>query len=77
MQSLMCNWFEDWGRVIKDGLGQFWLIVLIVVFASISLLFLSNILRASVNKSKIVIKWGQLILLAIFLFFTIWFLTLA
>ena len=77
MQSLMCNWFEDWGRAIKDGLGQLWLIILIVVFASVSLLLLSNIIRASVNKSKIVIKWGQIILLAIFLFFTIWFLTLA
>lgn len=76
MKSLLCNWFDDWGRAIYDGLGRTWLIILIVLFSFISLYLLQNILRASINKSKIVIKWGQIILLIIFVLFTIWFCTL-
>lgn len=73
MLSLLCNWFDDWGRAIREGLGTGWLIALIVVFSCIALYLMQNILRASINKTKIVIKWGQLILLAIFILFIVWF----
>jgi len=73
MTSLLCNWFDDWGRSIRAGLGETWLIVLIVVFSFIALCLLQNIFRASINKTKFVFKWGQLILLIIFVLFIIWF----
>ena len=73
MNSLICNWFDDWGRAIRDGLGQTWMIVLIVVFAGMTLYLLQNVLRASISKTKIVFKWGQLFLMIVFLLFTIWF----
>lgn len=73
MVSLLCNWFDDWGRAIKNGLGETWLIILIVAFSVIALVLLQNILRASINKTKIVIKWGQIIFLVIFVLFIVWF----
>ena len=73
MKSLLCNWFDDWGIAIRNGLGTGWLIALVVIFSVIALWLLQNILRASINKSKIVIKWGQLILLVVFVLFIVWF----
>lgn len=73
MLSLLCNWFDDWGRTIRTGLGEGWLITLIVIFSVIALYLLQNILRASINKTKIVIKWGQILLLAVFILFIVWF----
>lgn len=73
MNSLLLNWFDDWGRAIHDGLGNTWLIVLICVFAVCSLWLLKNILSASINKTKMKIKWVQIIFLIIFVLFTIWF----
>ncbi len=76
MNSLLCNWFDDWGRAIYDGLGETWLIILTLVFAGIALFLLQNILRASINKTKIKIKWFQIIFCIIFILFTIWFCTI-
>ncbi len=71
--SLLCNWFDDWGRAIKIGLGETWLIILICLFSVVALYLLQNILRASINKTKIVIKWGQIIFLIILVLFIVWF----
>ena len=74
--SLICNWFDDWGIAIKEGLGQTWMIVLLALFSFVALYLLQDILRASINKTKIVMKWGELFFLAIFVFFIVWFCTL-
>ena len=74
--SLVCNWFDDWGLAIKEGLGETWMIVLLALFSFVALYLLQDILRASINKTKIVVKWGELFLLAIFMFFIVWFCTL-
>lgn len=71
--SLLCSWFDDWGRAIKNGLGQTWLIILIVAFTFVAMLLLQSILRASINKTKFKIKWGQIFLLIIFVLFIVWF----
>ena len=76
MKSLLLNWFDDWGFAIRDGLGQSGLITLIVVFTFIALFLLQNIARASINKTKLVVKWGQIFFLIIFVLFIIWFCTL-
>ena len=73
MVSLLCNWFDDWGRSIRNGLGQTGLIILIVLFSVIALWLMQNIFRASINKTKFVFKWGQLIFLVIFVLFIVWF----
>ena len=73
MNSLLCNWFDDWGRTIKNGLGTTGIVIFLVAFACVSLLLLYSIIKGAMFKSKIVIKWGQLILLAIFILFIIWF----
>ena len=74
--SLVCNWFDDWGLAIKEGLGETWMIVLLALFSFVALYLLQDILRTSINKTKIVVKWGELFLLAIFMFFIVWFCTL-
>lgn len=74
MNSLLCNWFDDWGRTIRNGLGNTWMIIFIVAFVSIALCLLISIFKASVNKTKFVIKWGQIIFFIIFVLFAIWFL---
>lgn len=73
MNSLLCNWFEDWGRAIKSGLGTAGVVTLLVVFSVIALLLVYRLCKAAINKPKVVIKWGQLILLIIFVLFIIWF----
>ena len=73
MNSLLCNWFEDWGRAIKDGLGTAGVVIFIVAFSCIALYLVYSICRGSLNKAKVVIKWGQVILLVIFVLFIIWF----
>lgn len=73
MNSLLCNWFDDWGRSIKNGLGTSWLIVLIILFAFISFYLIFNIFKASVNKTKLAFKWGQILFLIIFVLFIVWF----
>jgi hypothetical protein len=76
MKSILCSWFEDWGLAIRNALGTTWLVVFICAFAFISCLLLQSILRASINKTKFVFKWGQLICLIILVLFIIWFCTL-
>lgn len=77
MKSLLSNWFTNWGMAIKEGLGQTWLIVLAVVFICFALYLFQSFIRAAINKTKIVIKWGQIIFCVIFTLFAIWFITLA
>lgn len=73
MKSLLLNWFDDWGIAIREGLGETGLIILICVFSFCALFLLQSILRAPINKTKFVIKWGQLFLLIIFVLFLVWF----
>lgn len=76
MNSLMLNFIADWGRSIRNGLGETWTIILAVLFLVIALYLLQNVFRASINKTKIVFKWGQLFFLIVFSLFSIWFFTL-
>ena len=71
--SLLCNWFQDWGVAIESGLGRTWLIILTVALLCVDLFLLQDILRASINKTKIKIKWGEIILFIIFTLFVVWF----
>lgn len=73
MNSLLCNWLKDWGDSIRSGLGDTWMIVLLVVFTAIAFALMYSIFKASVGKTKFVIKWGQIILLIIFALFIVWF----
>lgn len=73
MNSLLCNWFTDWGRAIKSGLGTAGVIVFLVIYSCIALLLTYSIFKATINKAKLVIKWGQIILLIIFVLLIIWF----
>ena len=75
--GMLLNWFTDLGRSIQTSLGQTWIIILLCVFAAFGILLASNVLRASINKTKVVIKWGQLVFAIIFILLTIWFITLA
>ena len=75
--GLLCNWFTDLGRSVKAGLGQTGVIILMCVFAVFTIYLLQNVLRASIGKTKIVFKWGQIVFLVIFTLLTIWFITLA
>lgn len=73
IMSLLCNWFQDWGVAIESGLGRTWLIILTVALLCVDLFLLQDILRASINKTKIKIKWGEIILFIIFTLFVVWF----
>ena len=74
--SLLCDWFQDWGNAIKNGLGQTGLIIMLVVLGSLALLITWNILKASLGKTKVKILWGQIVLLIIIILFLAWFFTL-
>ncbi len=71
--SLLCNWFDDWGRAIESGLGRTWLIILTVALLLVALYLFQDIIRASINKTKIKIKWGEIIVFIIFALFIAWF----
>ena len=70
--SLICNWFDDWGRTIQNALGKSWVIVLFAAFLFISLCCLAAILRASIGKTKLVFKWGIIILFIISTLLAVW-----
>ena len=71
--NTLCSFIHDWGNSIKEGLGRTWLLILFIVFIFCALFFLQDFLRASINKTKIKIKWGVLFLLIIFALFAPWF----
>ncbi len=73
MNSLLCNWFDDWGYQIIDGLGQMGLIIFIVIFLLLICYFSYTILFKQIPKAKYKIKWVQIIFLVIVILFTIWF----
>lgn len=70
--GLLCNWFDDWGRSIQNALGKTWLAGVFAICIFISLFFLQYILRASINKNKIKIRWGSVIMLIIFVLLSVW-----
>lgn len=74
--SLLCDWFQDWGTSIKNGLGQTGLIVMIVILGCLALMISWNILKASLGKTKFKILWGQIFLLVIIILFLAWFFSL-
>lgn len=76
MKGLLSSFITDWGISIKEGLGETWTIVLAVLFLVFALYLMQNVFRASINKTKIVFKWGQIIFMIIFALFSIWFFTL-
>ena len=76
MTSFMCNFLVDWGRSIKAGLGPTWTVILLCFFACMFLYLMQNIFRASINKTKLVFKWGQIFFMIVFLLLTIWFCTI-
>lgn len=73
MNSLLCNWFADWGRSIKAGLGSVGIIIFLVAFSCMALFLGYKIIKAGFNKPKIIIKWGHLFFLIILILFIIWF----
>lgn len=75
--GLLCNWFTDLGRSVQEKLGPTWIIILMCIFAMFTIYLLQNVLRASIGKTKIVFKWGQIVFLVIFTLLTVWFITLA
>ena len=74
--GLLCNWFTNLGRNIQQSIGQTWIIILMCVLAFLALWLMQNVFRASIGKTKIVFKWGQIIFMIIFILLTIWFITL-
>lgn len=74
--SLLCDWFQDWGFAIREGLGHTGLVVMLVVLGCLALLISWNILKASLGKTKVKILWGQIFLLIIVALFIAWFATL-
>lgn len=74
--GLLLNWFTDLGRNVKNGLGNVGMIILLCVFSFMAVYLFQNAIRASINKTKIVFKWGQIIFAVIFLLLAIWFITL-
>ncbi len=76
MTSLICNWFHDWGRSIRAGLGQVGLIIFMVAFACIGAMLIYGIIKHATITIKRKIEWGYLFILIIIILFFIWFATL-
>ena len=71
--SLLCNWFEDWGRSVEGGLGRTGLMILTLVLLVMAMVMFQDLVRASINKTKVKIKWVELVIFIIFTLFVIWF----
>ena len=76
MISLLSSFITDWGKSIRAGLGETWTIIFAVFFLVVALYLMQNVFRASINKTKIVFKWGQIFFMIIFVLFAIWFFTI-
>ncbi|MCI8555527.1 MAG: hypothetical protein HFI85_03025 [Clostridia bacterium] len=76
MGSLLCNWFEDWGRSIRDGLGHTGVIIFLVVFFSLAMLLFYGIIRNATITVKRKISWGYIVMLVIVILFFAWFCTI-
>ncbi len=76
MTSLLCNWFENWGRSIKSGLGNVGVIIFMVVFFSLAVLLFYGIIRSALIIVKPKIAWGYIFLMVIDILFFVWFCTI-
>ncbi len=78
MTSLLCNWFDDWGRAISSGLGEVGLIILTIVFTAIAIGLIWGIVRRGLGMGffKSYLSWSMLFLLVIDVLFLIWFILL-
>ena len=76
MNSLLCNFLKDWGRSIKQGIGNAGVIIFLVVFSICALWLTYCLVKAIVTKSKSLINWGQLFFLIVFILLIIWFATI-
>ncbi len=78
MTSLLCNWFDDWGRAISKGLGTLGLIIMILLFAAIAIGLIWGIVRRGLGIYifKSYFSWAMIFLLIIDVLFMIWFLIL-
>ncbi len=73
MTSLLCNWFDDWGRNIKSGLTITGIIVFLVAFFCFGVLLFYGIIKRALVANKNRIAWGLIFLLIIDILFFIWF----
>lgn len=73
MTSLLCNWFDDWGRSIKSGLTTTGVIIFLVVYFCLAALLLYGIIKQILTANKNKIAWGLIFLLIIDILFFIWF----
>ncbi len=73
MTSLLCNWFDDWGRSIKAGLTNVGVIIFLVAFFCLGVLLIYGIIKKPLAYNKYKIAWGYLFLLIIDVLFFVWF----
>ena len=78
MTSLLCNWFDDWGRAISRGLGTTGLIIMIILTAAIAIGLIWGITRRGLGiyVFKSYFSWAMIFLFVIDVLFLIWFITL-
>lgn len=74
--SLLLNWFEDWGRAIKDGLGYTGVVIFMVAFFTMSVCLFYGIVRRLTITTKLKVAWGYIFFLIIFILFFVWFATI-
>lgn len=78
MTSLLCNWFDDWGRAISKGLGDTGLTIMIILFTAIAIGLIWGIVRRGLGVYifKSYFSWAMIFFLIIDVLFLIWFITL-
>ncbi len=74
MTSLLCNWFDDWGRNIKAGLTTTGVIIFLVAFFCLGVLLFYGIIKQVLVAQKNKIAWGLIFFLIVDILFFVWFL---
>ncbi len=75
IKSMLCNFFQDVNDWVNLNIGTSGVAILITMLAIVACLLLTNIIKAAVGKTKLVIKWGQLLLLILVVVAIVWLCT--
>lgn len=75
IKSMLGNFFGDINDWVNNNIAGSVKIIIVVVFAMSALFLLANIIKAAVGKTKVKIKWGQLLLLIVLVVAIVWLCT--
>ena len=72
IKGMLANFFSDINNWVNDNIGGSTKIIILVVLSMCALLIFANVIKSATGKSKISIKWGQILRLIILVVAIVW-----